>query len=96
MTKTFFCVNFILDQKNKRMDAKSKKAIMNLGISEEVLQRYLLLLKKRDREQLTSDEHEKLMAISDEIELANAERVRKLVESGLMTMDYRERLRKID
>ena len=78
------------------MDAKSKKAIMNLGISEEVLQRYLLLLKKRDREQLTSDEHEKLMAISDEIELANAERVRKLVESGLMTMDYRERLRKID
>ena len=47
-------------------------------------------------EQLTSDEHEELMAISDEIKIANAERVRKLVESGLMTMDYRERLRKID
>lgn len=28
------------------MDAKSKKAIINLGISEEVLQRYLMLLKK--------------------------------------------------
>jgi hypothetical protein len=78
------------------MDAKSKKAIINLGISEEVLQRYLLLLKKRDREQLTSDEHEELITISDEIELANAERVRKLVESGLITMDYKKRLRKID
>ena len=78
------------------MDAKSKKAIINLGFSEEVLQRYLLLLKKRDREQLASDEHEELIAISDKIEIANAERVRKLVDSGLMAMDYRDRLRKID
>jgi len=78
------------------MDAKSKKAIIDLGISEEVLQRYLLLLKKRDREQLTSDEHEELIAISDEIEIANAERVKKLVGSGLITMDYRERSRKLD
>lgn len=55
-------------------------ASINLGISEETWERYAILKEKRDTETLTDAEYTELISISDQIELANVERVKKLIQ----------------
>jgi len=53
---------------------------INLGISQEKWERYHTLQGKRDEECLSSKEHAELIAISDEIEEANARRMPYLLQ----------------
>lgn len=53
---------------------------INLGLSQENWQRYHDLLEKRRAETLTSSQQEELIALSDQIELANARRIEYLVQ----------------
>lgn len=53
---------------------------VNLGISAETWERYYRLLEKRDAETLKDEEHKELLALVNQIELANAERMKCLVE----------------
>jgi len=52
---------------------------INLGLSVERWEEYHSLLAKRRAETLTADDHAKLIAISDQIEQANVQRVSALV-----------------
>lgn len=52
----------------------------NLEVSAETWEQYYLLLEKRDAETLTGEEYSKLLEIINHIELANAERIKYLVE----------------
>ncbi|MCB9291284.1 MAG: hypothetical protein H6560_28515 [Lewinellaceae bacterium] len=53
---------------------------INLGIPVATWKRYNYLKSLRDKEQLDPEEHAELIRISDQIEEANAERMRNLVE----------------
>ncbi len=53
---------------------------INLGLSQEAWQRYHQLIDKRRAATLTADEQQELIAFSDQIEKANAERIELLVE----------------
>ena len=53
---------------------------INLGWSEERWQRYRALIVKRRAETLTVDEQPELIALSDQIEQANARRMAHLIE----------------
>src|SRR5262245_66029507 len=59
---------------------------INLGLSEETWQQYHLLLAKRRSEMLSPVEQERLIQITDEIEIANARRMSALVKLA----QYRE------
>ena len=49
-------------------------------MSPEEWDRYLILLAKRDAEQLDAQEHAELVALSDKIEEANARRMQSVAE----------------
>ncbi|MBI4670220.1 MAG: hypothetical protein HY741_00950 [Chloroflexi bacterium] len=53
---------------------------INLGLSEVQWQRYHALVAKRRAETLTPQERHELVAMSDQIEQANAQRIESLVE----------------
>lgn len=53
---------------------------INAGLPEEVWQRYRALIGKRRAETLTPEEHTELIALSDQIEEANARRIEHLAE----------------
>lgn len=48
---------------------------VTLGIDPKKWERYYQLIAVRDEEQLTEEQHKELIAISDEIEMRNAERM---------------------
>ena len=52
---------------------------INQGLPPDVQQRYDTLIEKRQEETLTSDEHQELITMNDQIEEADAERVKDLV-----------------
>lgn len=52
---------------------------INLGLSADVWDEYYALIDKRQTETLTADEHHRLIAISDQIEALNVERIQALV-----------------
>ncbi len=51
---------------------------INQGLPPDVQQRYDTLIEKRQEETLTSDEHQELITLNDQIEEADAERVKDL------------------
>ena len=53
---------------------------INLGLSDEWWQHYRELVAKRRDETLTGDEQKELVALTDEIERANARRIANLIE----------------
>lgn len=53
---------------------------INLAISSETWAEYRRLVARRDREEITPEELDTLIAITDKIEIANAERIRHLAE----------------
>ena len=53
---------------------------INLGISNDDWERYSTLKEKRDAETLTLEEYEELIEISDQIEIANVERIKNLIK----------------
>lgn len=53
---------------------------INLGISPAAWQRYHDLMKMRNAETLSSEEHQALIDLSNEIEQANARRIERVVE----------------
>ncbi|HEY0603342.1 MAG TPA: 50S ribosomal protein L9 [Herpetosiphonaceae bacterium] len=53
---------------------------INQGLPSELGQRYSALIEKRDAEDLTSDEHEELLDLTDQVEQLEAQRVEYLVE----------------
>lgn len=55
-------------------------AAINLGINDEIWERYEILKEKRDAETLTPEEHLELISISDQIEVANVERIKNLIK----------------
>ena len=67
-----------LEQITSTEDELLKK--INLGISSKKWRTYYQLVEKRKAETLTQIEHQQLIGITNEIELANAERMRYLVE----------------
>jgi antitoxin component of RelBE/YafQ-DinJ toxin-antitoxin module len=65
-----------------RLSQKESKLLrqINTSLSAIEWERYRILLAKRDAESLTQDEHAELVAISDQIEEANARRMKAVVE----------------
>jgi hypothetical protein len=57
---------------------------INQGLAEETWARYERLKDKREADSLTADEYEELLAISDELEQFNAERIRALGELAVL------------
>jgi hypothetical protein len=53
---------------------------INLGITSETWERYALLRKRKEGDTLTESEYEELLMISDEIEMANAQRIEALAK----------------
>ncbi len=53
---------------------------INLGLSAEEWDLYYDLIKKREAETLTDEEHVRLIEISDQIEIANARRIAALIQ----------------
>ena len=53
---------------------------INQGLPAELGQRYSVLIEKRDAEELTPDEHEELLTLTEQIEQLEAQRVAFLVE----------------
>jgi hypothetical protein len=53
---------------------------INLGLSAELWDEYHALIDKRQAETLTADEHQRLIAISDQLEALNVERIHALVQ----------------
>ncbi len=51
---------------------------INQGLPPDVQQRYDTLIEKRQEETLTSDEHQELITLNDQIEESDAERVKDL------------------
>ncbi len=52
---------------------------INIGLSEEFWQRYHHLIDKRRAGTLTAEEQQEVIALSDQIEKANAERIKNLI-----------------
>ncbi len=75
-------VNELLEKQLQSISSKEDELLLkiNLGISEEKWTTYYRLIEKRKAETLTSIEHQQLIDISNEIEIANAERIKHLVE----------------
>lgn len=53
---------------------------INIGLSQEEWQRYHELMTKRRAETLSVEEHQELIAFSDQIEAANVQRMEALIE----------------
>lgn len=53
---------------------------INHGVPTEVRMRYQLLNEKLHEDQITADEHQELLGLIDQIEMADAERLRALIE----------------
>lgn len=53
---------------------------INHGVPTEVRMRYQLLNEKLHEDQITADEHRELLGLIDQIEVADAERLRALIE----------------
>lgn len=67
-----------VDAKEKRERFLLEK--INLGIPVSIWKRYNYLKSLREKEQLEPDEHSELISISDQIEQANADRMKYLME----------------
>ncbi len=65
--------------KNKERELELLQKI-NLGLPAELWERYAVLKEKRQEENLLPEEQEELIAISDQIEEANARRMPYLIE----------------
>jgi hypothetical protein len=65
-----------------RIDATEAALLeaINLGISNDDWERYSTLKEKRDAETLTLVEYDELIEISDQIEIANVERIKNLIK----------------
>lgn len=71
-------VEMIEEKVQEETEVKTKEDLLqkvNLGMSTDKWERYHELIPIRDAEKLTKEEHQELMAISDEIEERNAERM---------------------
>ena len=53
---------------------------INHPVPDDLQRRYDELLARRDTRTLTSEEHEELLALTDQVELLEAERMRRLIE----------------
>lgn len=53
---------------------------INQGVAPEIWHEYHHLVAKRRAEMLTAEEHARLLALSDQVEIANAERIGYLIE----------------
>jgi hypothetical protein len=53
---------------------------INLGLSADMWDEYHALVDKRQAETLTADEHQRLIAISDQLEALNIERIQALAQ----------------
>ncbi len=53
---------------------------INYPVPDDLQRRYDELLARRDARTLTSEEHEELLALTDQIELLEAERMKRLIE----------------
>lgn len=69
------------DQNARELELLQK---VHLGISTEDWERYHKLIEKRDEETLSEKEHEELLRLVNKIELANAERMKYLVELSIL------------
>jgi hypothetical protein len=75
-----------------KLDAKAQEGMLlqkiNTGFSAEFWEKYAVLVKKRNAVKLTEAEHKELIKCSDEIESANALRIKYLVQlAQLRNMD---------
>lgn len=72
------------DQKNEppRLSKKESELLqkINIGLSQEVWQRYRELIEKRQDENLIADEQNELIKMSDRLEEINASRMEHLLE----------------
>lgn len=57
---------------------------INLGISQEDWRRFFHLVERRDAEQLTPEEYQELLGLTNAIESANARRMEHLVELSIL------------
>ena len=57
---------------------------INLGISQEEWRRFFHLAERRDTEQLTPEEYQELLGLTNAIESANARRMEHLVELSIL------------
>ena len=53
---------------------------INIGLSQNKWQRYHELIAKRQAETISDEEHQELIAFSDQIEIANVQRMQALIE----------------
>lgn len=67
----------VIDPKKRELELLQK---ISTGISTETWEKYYQLVEKRDAETLTEAEYNKLLEMVNHIELANAERIKHLVE----------------
>lgn len=63
-------------RKNIEMELLRK---VNLNITVETWERYYTLIEKREAEILTEAEYQELLALTDKIEIANADRIENLI-----------------
>jgi hypothetical protein len=65
-----------------RLSARETELLLkiNQGVPEQLQQRYDALLKKRRRNKLTRPEHQELLALTEQMEQADVERLRSLAE----------------
>ncbi len=81
---------YIVGLLNRQLPGKSRKSNnkrelellqeINKGVSTDLWDRYETLKERRDGEQLTSEEYQELTEIIDQIEMANAHRMKALFE----------------
>ena len=72
-------VRLTLLDKNPTRESDILKEI-NLGVSTDTWAEYHTLIAKRQAETLTDEEHQQLIRISDQLEIANVRRMKALIE----------------
>ncbi len=79
-------VNKLLEEQLDSIATKEDELLLkiNLGIAEEKWKLYYQLIEKRKAETLTTVEYQQLIDLSNEIEIANAERMKYLVQLAQM------------
>lgn len=77
-----YFVNDLLEKQLQSISSKEDELLLkiNLGIAEEKWTTYYNLIEKRRAETLNTIEHQQLIGISNEIEIANAERMKHLIQ----------------
>lgn len=78
-----------IDQSSREMELLEK---VHLGIATEDWERYHELIGKRDEENLSEAEHQELLQLVNQVELANAERMKYLIELSILREEPLETL----